>query len=90
MIRLIHPDRAKRGAINLHRAAPKNQQKAKESASFLKKRSKKLLITAGLGAVIATIHSQKSFLVPLPAEGFFQKRTACLPFKACGAERKPA
>jgi hypothetical protein len=74
MIRLIHPDRAKRGAINFHQAAPKNQQKAKESASFLKKRSKKLLITAGFGAVITTIHSKKSFLVL-----FFKKEPlACL------------
>jgi hypothetical protein len=52
-------------------------RKAEESASFLKKRSKKLLLTAGLGNEVAKARQSKSFLVT-----FFQKSNFLLP-KAC-------
>jgi hypothetical protein len=47
--------------------------KAKASASFLKKRSKKLLLTVGCDAAIATTGGNKSFMLL-----FRKKRSAFL------------
>jgi flagella basal body P-ring formation protein FlgA len=52
------------------------------SSSFLKKRTKKLLLIAGCGAAVATSHRKQKFF-----GSFFQKRTA---FFACLALASPA
>jgi hypothetical protein len=55
----------------------------KESASFLKKRSKKLLLTAGRGRAGANARRSKSFFA-----SFFSKKEA-LTFFLTGAESFP-
>jgi hypothetical protein len=49
--------------------------KKQASASFLKKRSKKLLLTAGVGPAGAQAPRSKSFF----ASFFLKKRSACFP-----------
>jgi hypothetical protein len=46
---------------------------SKESTSFLKKSSKKLLFTGGFGESAATARIKRKFF-----GSFFQKRTSCL------------
>ncbi len=48
-------------------------KKSKASGSFLKKRTKKLLFTAGVGTTVATTRRTKSFLLL-----FFQKKQGLL------------
>jgi predicted hydrolase (HD superfamily) len=53
-------------------AFPKAKQ-GKESASFLKKRSKKLSFTAGCDTEGASARRTESFLLPLAGRLFFKK-----------------
>jgi hypothetical protein len=52
------------------------------SASFLKKRSKKLLITVGVGVVVATARKDQKFFCFV----FFKKEV--LPYSAAGARMR--
>jgi hypothetical protein len=64
---------------------PQISLSGKASGSFLKKRTKKLLLTAGFGDVGATTRRRKVFLLL-----FVHKKKALLAFAKTSLRRRPA